>query len=339
MTQPESSCWKPSSIMHLRRFERSRELTIRATRRLFEKFHDEHFERKSRVLEIGAGLGFMRRNWPGKYTGRWIETDEQPAFLDNRECTQQASAYELPFESRSFDIVCGFSSFDVFHDLETALRQVDRVLRPGGLFFHMLDMEPSNAVSARWNERTNLPVSVEGIWDGNGYGKNETIRYLPKERLEHAERLMAQNPENFARIWSRYSRILDTHELFREDLVSAMRGFFPQERIKSGMISEIYKGPRTETQQPHGGNYTFVNDAFYTGGSFPSMILYHLSRFRDRKGMKSLFQTLNPVYNLELLHRNTYEIAGGFSKKLAEKIEPLCTEISKVHYVLARKSS
>ncbi len=337
MAKNACSCWSPEDAKTLAKFENSRNLTIRATRRLFEKFHDAHLKRKDLVLEIGAGLGFMRRNWPEKYLGRWIESDEQPAFLEGRENTQQASVYSLPFESRSFDIVCGFSSFDVLHDLESAFAEVDRVLRPGGRFFHFLDMNPSSTVSARWNERTKLPTTMEGILDGGGYSRNGRVLYIPQETLAKFEKRIARNPDNFDALWKKYARILDEHRLFRDDMIGAMGRFFSAKSIRCGTLRSAFRGKRTETQKEEDGCFVFVNDGFYTGSRFPSMMSYRMVRARDMKSASDAVKSLHPGNFLEGYCQLAYSVAKEVSQKLAEKLVPVCTEISQVHYVLARK--
>lgn len=46
----------------------------------------------------------------------------------------QGSVYELPYADQSFDLVASFSMFEHLDRYEHALREVTRVLKPGGLF-------------------------------------------------------------------------------------------------------------------------------------------------------------------------------------------------------------
>ena len=53
-------------------------------------------------------------------------------------CTvQQASVAELPFEAGQFDVVTAFETVYFWPELAQNFREVYRVLKPGGIFFHL----------------------------------------------------------------------------------------------------------------------------------------------------------------------------------------------------------
>jgi len=93
-----------------------------------------------RVFDIGCGTGRLLRaaaaRWPG---ARLFGIDpaarmiSEAARLNPGAGFQVARAEELPFPDRSMDVVLSSLSFHHWVDQSQALREIHRVLRPGGL--------------------------------------------------------------------------------------------------------------------------------------------------------------------------------------------------------------
>lgn len=111
-------------------------------RRIFFELLDRTFAaeptRQRAVLEIGCGAGGMLGPLSryGQTTGLDID-HEYVAFCKERGFSQVlcGSGYELPFGDDSFDLVCLFDTLEHIPDDVQALREVFRVLRPGGHVF------------------------------------------------------------------------------------------------------------------------------------------------------------------------------------------------------------
>ena len=99
-----------------------------------------------RVLEIGSGTGFFLLNlWQAGYAKEPWATDISPGMLEA--CGENArrlgcdiklrtaDAEGLPFEDGTFDLVVGHAFLHHLPDWEQALRDVHRVLAPGGAMF------------------------------------------------------------------------------------------------------------------------------------------------------------------------------------------------------------
>ena len=64
--------------------------------------------------------------------------------------TRQGYAESLPFDDASFEVVISRYSAHHWHDVGQALREVKRVLKPGGIFIIMDVMSPGHPVRNIW---------------------------------------------------------------------------------------------------------------------------------------------------------------------------------------------
>lgn len=99
--------------------------------------------RYERVLEVGCGTGFFILNlWQAGFVGRAHACDLSPGMLaacaDSARAIgcdvglRTADAEALPYEDESFDLVVGHAVLHHLPDPLAALREVHRVLAPGG---------------------------------------------------------------------------------------------------------------------------------------------------------------------------------------------------------------
>ena len=92
----------------------------------------------ARVLEVGCGTGVMAERLHALPGVTLVATDFSPRFVELTAArgidARQADISYLPFDDDSFDVV--FAGWMLYHvrDLERALNEVRRVLRPGGTF-------------------------------------------------------------------------------------------------------------------------------------------------------------------------------------------------------------
>ena len=118
------------------------------------------------VLEVGCGTGLLLETISG-FASRAVGVDLSPGMLEharNRGLTvEEASATKLPFEDNSFDVVCSFKVLAHVREIETAMKEMLRVTRPGGTlvleFYNRRSLRtfvkrygPAGAISDRTNE-------------------------------------------------------------------------------------------------------------------------------------------------------------------------------------------
>ncbi len=183
-------------IEKLEELETIRAFTKRAFANNLHRFNAIYCTGKEEetVLEIGSGLGYLANNWSANFKGKWIQLEAQEKFLEiakKRDPTGllvQGSIYELPFPDNTFDIVGGLSSFDVFSNLETALNEVKRVLKPNGFFFHVLDMGADYEIMAKDFRKKRIPFYSTRKTDSllsilSGSNQEVEHYYIPTERI------------------------------------------------------------------------------------------------------------------------------------------------------------
>lgn len=92
----------------------------------------------ARILEVGCGTGAMAERINALPGVTLIATDFSPRFVELTAArgvdAREADICYLPFDDGSFDVV--YAGWMLYHirDLERALNEVRRVLRPGGTF-------------------------------------------------------------------------------------------------------------------------------------------------------------------------------------------------------------
>ncbi|MRS91067.1 methyltransferase domain-containing protein [Enterobacteriaceae bacterium RIT714] len=115
---------------------------------------------QAHVLDMGCGAGhasFVAAQHVAQVTAYDLSSQmldvvtqaAQDRGLKNM-TTRQGYAESLPFADEYFDIVISRYSAHHWHDVGQALREVKRVLKPGGIFIIMDIMSPGNPVRDIW---------------------------------------------------------------------------------------------------------------------------------------------------------------------------------------------
>jgi ubiquinone/menaquinone biosynthesis C-methylase UbiE len=96
----------------------------------------ERHARDKEVLEVGCGTGLLLERM-SSFTRRAVGVDLSPGMLTRaRERgleVHEASATSLPFPDASFDVTCSFKVLAHVREIELALGEMLRVVRPGGV--------------------------------------------------------------------------------------------------------------------------------------------------------------------------------------------------------------
>jgi len=146
-----------------------------AMSRRFERTHGERLRRihlasaRGRVLEIGAGTGANLTHYPDGVAELVLTepSEEMLRRLRRRVAARsrsgtvvQAQAQSLPFNDASFDTAVATVVLCSVPSQAEALREVRRVLRPGGQLLFAEHVRSSDPKRARAQDRWDRPWSV-----------------------------------------------------------------------------------------------------------------------------------------------------------------------------------
>ena len=127
----------------------------------------------ARVLDVGCGSGWATRLMAEKARdGRVVGIDIADEMITvARETSAQfsnvefrvASAEALPFADDEFTAAFSMESLYYYADVLQALKEIKRVLGPGGLFVTVVDLYKENLPSHQWIEQLKVPVHLLSI--------------------------------------------------------------------------------------------------------------------------------------------------------------------------------
>jgi ubiquinone/menaquinone biosynthesis C-methylase UbiE len=138
------------------RFERRYGAALR--KRVLERAH-------GRVLEIGGGTGANLEHYP-KAIEELVVTEPNEAMLararkrGGRATFVQAGAERLPFDDGSFDTAVATLVLCTVPDQPAALRELRRVLKPGGELLFAEHVRSDDPGRAKWQDRLERPWRV-----------------------------------------------------------------------------------------------------------------------------------------------------------------------------------
>jgi ubiquinone/menaquinone biosynthesis C-methylase UbiE len=142
-----------------------------------------------RCLEVGAGTGLNLERWPEVDELVLSEPDPRMAAQLRRKLASggrsaevvEAPAEQLPFPDDSFDTVALTYVLCTVPDPADALREISRVLKPGGRLLFIEHVRSPDPGLARWQDR------LHGPWYlfGNGCHCNrDTLAAIESSPLE-----------------------------------------------------------------------------------------------------------------------------------------------------------
>ena len=116
-----------------------------------------------RVLEVGVGTGLNLPFYRMERIERLVGLEPDPHMRRRAQARAgrlgiplelvAAPAEEMPFDDRSFDTVVATHVLCSVSDPERALREVFRILRPGGAFRFLEHVRAADERLARWQDR------------------------------------------------------------------------------------------------------------------------------------------------------------------------------------------
>ncbi len=156
-------------------------LNKRFLKRLYTKWYNDFQQNiktlpEGKVLELGSGGGFFKELEPSIITSD---------LLDLPWVDMSFSALEMPFDNNELSGICMIDTFHHIPDSSKFLKEVMRVLKPGGV---LLMVEPANSLWGRFIYRNfhHEPFNPDGNWmippSGPLSGANGALPWIVFER-------------------------------------------------------------------------------------------------------------------------------------------------------------
>ena len=127
----------------------------------------------ARVLDVGCGSGWASRliaemSGEGRVVG--IDVSDEMIRVARESSTgfsnvefRVASAEALPFEDGEFTHAFSMESIYYYADIHIAMKEIRRVLQPGGRFITVVDLYEENKPSHQWIEQLKVPVQLLSV--------------------------------------------------------------------------------------------------------------------------------------------------------------------------------
>lgn len=129
----------------------------------------------ARVLDIGCGSGWATRlmadyAFAGRVTGidisdEMVQLARESSKANSNVDYEVASAEQLAFNDNEFSHAFSMESLYYYRDIPKALSEIQRVLKPGGLFFAVVDLYWENEATHQWIDTLRVPVELLSIDD------------------------------------------------------------------------------------------------------------------------------------------------------------------------------
>jgi ubiquinone/menaquinone biosynthesis C-methylase UbiE len=122
----------------------------------YEQFYTKHFGvdydfyKDKAILDIGCGArGSLEwADMAKRRVGMDPLADEYVKLEGKNHKMEYKKGYSenIPFPDNSFDVVCSFNSFDHVDNLEKSIKEIGRVVKPGGYFLLLPDIHEKPTV-------------------------------------------------------------------------------------------------------------------------------------------------------------------------------------------------
>jgi ubiquinone/menaquinone biosynthesis C-methylase UbiE len=162
-----------------------------------------------RVLDLGCGAGWATRllakaveGGPGMAVGQDISEEmiarARASSVDVENVLfAVGAADEIPWREEYFERVLSIESFYYYPDQQAVLREIHRVMAPGGALFILINLYNENPYSLRWVAELKVPVHARSERE---YVAMLSAQGFVNVQVEHVPDL-TPTPEQYSGAW------------------------------------------------------------------------------------------------------------------------------------------
>jgi ubiquinone/menaquinone biosynthesis C-methylase UbiE len=164
-----------------------------------------------RVLDLGCGAGWAsrllaQRVGGGERPGQVVGLDVSDEMIRRARAASTAfdnilfvvgSAQQIPWQEDFFDKVLSVESFYYYGDQEGALKEVQRVMAPGGELYILINLYKDNHYSLRWVDELQVPVQVKSDEEYKAMFRACGYEEVRSERIPD----LSPTPEEYSGKW------------------------------------------------------------------------------------------------------------------------------------------
>jgi SAM-dependent methyltransferase len=156
-------------------------------------------ENASRVLDLACGDGALLAHMSANAIG----IDLSRAELASTHRTAVARAQALPFATNSFDAVTCHLAFMLFDDLPAVVRELERVLVPGGVFVALLGGGPTADGDDAFHRFAEIlgPRTTPRFGDPRAKSEAGWRELMPRWTVQPFERWTLDVSGSFEQVW------------------------------------------------------------------------------------------------------------------------------------------